>query len=230
MFRLGKLYEDAENTGRALAWYSRAIGGEASSEASEGEALPDAYVAWAARRVAEDAAGRDDQQALEAALARVAASGAATQADLDRLAVTRVRMRRYADAAEAWRLAVQANPAQGDRARYCGSLARVAAETGELPAAAPDGRAWSELSPAELEQLMLERATKAKERIAAAQEPGHGPDREGRVALAAELAADHAVFVAAGLEYALRGLDIRQAAFSGGYAPMVFHAKRWRFE
>jgi len=224
MFRLGKLYDDQERSDAALGWYTRALEGARESDT----ALPEAYVAWASRRVAESARESGDDTALEASLTQVAESGSATLDDLDLLAITRLRLGRYREAADAWGMAVRAEPARADRARYCGSLARMASELAELPAAAPDGRAWSELSGSELEQQMLERATEVRERVAAAAQPGQRPSGDERTAIAAMLSEQHARFVAAGLEYAKRGLDLRQAAFSGGYAPMVFHAKRWR--
>ena len=42
------------------------------------------------------------------------------------------------------------------------------------------------------------------------------------------VAVDKGVFVAAALEYAVRGHGIREAAFFGGYAPLVFQRSAWK--
>ena len=38
------------------------------------------------------------------------------------------------------------------------------------------------------------------------------------------------LFVAAAMEYGLRRYGIRETAFLGGYAPMIFHQKLWDLE
>ena len=43
-----------------------------------------------------------------------------------------------------------------------------------------------------------------------------------------ELSAARGLFVAAGLEYSLRGLPLRETAFRAGYAPMIFHSRHWK--
>jgi hypothetical protein len=53
-------------------------------------------------------------------------------------------------------------------------------------------------------------------------------DDDLRAALQAELDAAHPVFVAAALEYTMRNLPIRETAFFGGFAPLIFHPNRWR--
>jgi hypothetical protein len=49
-----------------------------------------------------------------------------------------------------------------------------------------------------------------------------------RAAMAAEIESIQPVFVAACLEYTARELPIRESAFFGGYAPLIFHESRWR--
>ena len=102
-----------------------------------------------------------------------------------------------------------------------------ASDIGELPATAPDGRPWSELAKEDLEAVMLEQATAARQAITEAVEAGtlRGPPR---LEIQAKIDPRRAWFIAAGLEYALRGYGIREAAFFGGYAPMVFRAREWR--
>ena len=43
----------------------------------------------------------------------------------------------------------------------------------------------------------------------------------------ARLTATWALFVAAGLEYALRGYGIRETAFREGYAVLIFQDRAW---
>jgi len=221
MFRLGKLYADVEKTEQASGWYARAI------DHTDTASLPGPYVSWGSRFLADRAYDAGRLEEADKYYGRLLELNEATTADLDRLGSVRVRLRHYAEAAAAWRKSELLDPAQADRARYCGALARLAAGVEKLPEAAPDGRAWSELSQQELETIMSETATEAQETIANAR-AGERLDREMRAALAPGLTAAKARFAAAGLEYALRPFDIRQAAFSGGYAPMVFHAKNWR--
>ena len=76
----------------------------------------------------------------------------------DRLAVTQVRLGKYAEAAQAWRKAEKSNPADANRARYCWHLAEMADQIGKLPTADPSGRSWEELSKEELESTMSEQA------------------------------------------------------------------------
>ena len=45
--------------------------------------------------------------------------------------------------------------------------------------------------------------------------------------MAASLAQARSTFVGAALEYALRDHDIRETAFLGGYAPLIFHPEEW---
>jgi tetratricopeptide (TPR) repeat protein len=223
MFRLGKLYDNQEQQERAIEWYGRAVDRSMQPDAD----LPTAYVLWASRFLGERAHDRGDLAGAEKYYSRIADGGGGDMADLDRLAVVRIRLGKFEDAALAWRLAERLNPAQADRARYCGALARAAATLKTLPENGPDGRAWGDLTQGELEAMMAEKATASRDSIAAVQNGERTLTGEERAALSAELAGAHSIFVAAGLEYALRNLDIRQAAFSGGYAPMVFHAKRW---
>jgi len=55
-------------------------------------------------------------------------------------------------------------------------------------------------------------------------------DDETFAGFKSEVGKAKAVFVAAGLEYALRNLPIRETAFFGGYAPLIFHPQKWSLD
>jgi tetratricopeptide (TPR) repeat protein len=223
MFRVGKLYADQENAAASREWYGKAL----DAFAAEGDTVPPAYVVWAARSLGEEAYGAGDYDAAERYLGLLVKQEDAQVADYDRLAMARVRVGKYAEAGRAWNKAELLDPARGDRARYCKNLASQAFDIGELPATAPDGRPWSELTKEDLEAAMLDQATAARQAITEAVEAGalRGPPRKK---VQAKIDPMRAWFVAAALEYALRGYGIREAAFFGGYAPMVFRAREWR--
>ena len=73
---------------------------------------------------------------------------------------------------------------------------------------------------------MKETSEQAKKTMAEVTEGAPLSD-EDRVRLRARFAELQPVFVAAALEYAIRGHSIREAAFFGGYAPMIFRAQNW---
>lgn len=156
-------------------------------------------------------------------LAAVAAAPGATAADWRELATARGRAGKWAAAAEAWRQAVRLDPAEADDPRYASHLADAAAAIGALPAAAPSGTPWNQLSRAELEQLMKEQADAAGAARAAA---ATAPEAE-RPTLRATLARTRSIFVAAALEYAMRGMPIRETAFGNGYAVLIFQDSAW---
>jgi hypothetical protein len=222
-FRLGKLYADQRNSAEAEQWYRAAV---ASFSAEEETAhLP--YLKWASRYLADVTYRREEFVDAEEHLARLTELDKPTMTDLDRLAVIRSRLGMYREAAQSWRAAELLDPANANRARYCYRLAEAAASLEELSAAAPDGRLWSEFSKDELESIMKATADQVRTIKEDSQKLGW-TDREERAELQGRLEAAHPVFVAAALEYALQGNSIRQAAFFGGYAPLIFKAKEWR--
>jgi tetratricopeptide (TPR) repeat protein len=219
-FRLGKLYADIGREAEATRWYSAALRGldpAGSAHAS--------YVRWASRYLADGAARRSDWPAVAEHLGRVAEAPDVTVAELDRLAVACVRTGRFAQAEAAWRRAERLDPAEGDRARYAWRLARMAAELRELPAVAPSGRPWSELSKSDLETLLTEQAQAVRSALGESEATAE-PER--RTELQSRIDAARPVFVAAALEYTARGHGIRETAFMGGYAPLIFHANEWQ--
>ncbi len=221
-FQAGKLHEDQGRTEDAARWYRAALEGFAR----EGRPYPGPS-RWARRYLAQQAFSRADFASAETEYAELVALGEASRTDWIRLATASAKLGHYSSAADAWRQADKADPARGDDPRYASALARLAAGLGSLPASAPDGRPWSRLSRQELEELMLANANRVKEARAKAA-PGASPlDASARAALEKAIAEAKPVFVAAGLEYAVRGLPIRETAFGNNYAPMIFHETQW---
>jgi tetratricopeptide (TPR) repeat protein len=219
-FRVAKLYADLGRQTEAMLWYRKALEGF--------EAAPDAapvYIRWARRYAADVYFSRADFAAAEKEYAALVATGQAEEVDWDRLAVARVKLGEWAGAEQAWRGAEQANPIEADRARYARNLAVLAGKLGTLPAIAPDGRPWAELSQQDLESIMKTNGDRAKEIRGSAEAPD--TSEEDRRKLAAELAALQPMFVAACIEYTVRGMPIRETAFFGGFAPLIFHADLW---
>jgi hypothetical protein len=221
-FRLAKLYQDQGKNGAAAAEYRAALAGwDAKGVKTPG------YERWARRFLAQDATNRGDAAEVDVQLGKLVALGEATAQDYDRLAVARVRARNWAGAAEAWREAEKLDPASADRPRYARHLARLAEGADDVPAQAPSGSAWSALTQQELETLLAEKAKLVREARA---EAAQGATAERKAELQAELSRAKGVFAAAGLEYVVRYLDIRQTAFTSGYAPLIFHPGEWTVE
>lgn len=221
-FQTGKLYEDQARTEDASRWYRAALEGFAR----EGRLYP-GQSRWARRYLAQQAFSRADFAVAEKEYAELVALGEVSRTDWIRLATASAKLAHYSSAADAWRQADKADPARGDDPRYASALARLAAGLGTLPATAPDGRPWGRLSREELEELMLANANRVKEARARAASAGSPLDANGRAELEKAIAEAKQVFVAAGLEYAVRGLPIRETAFGSNYAPMIFHEAQW---
>lgn len=219
MFRLAKLYQDQSLEARAVEWYRKSLDGFAASETK----YP-GNVAWARRYLGELAYVKTDYAAAEREYAALAESGAGNAADLDRLAVARVKQRKWAAASDAWRKSEQLDRVRGDRARYCWRLAKMAADVGTLPERAPEDKSWNQLSREDLENLMRRQAEIAQAAVASAAD---GADADRRRELQAEVDAAKPIFLRAALEYAARNHPIRETAFQGGFAPMIFHESRW---
>ena len=223
-FRLGKLYADQERRDEAVKWYAQAVDGFLKQE-SPGH---DAYLQWAGRYLADRAMEREDFSDAERYLEIVLQGQAETSAvDLDRLAVLQVRAGSYAKANETWRRVERLNPADANRARYCQNLTMMAAKLEALPEKAADGRAWSALTQEELEQTLLDQAEAVRSAISEAQEAGPLKPKE-RKKLQERIDNARPLFLAAGLEYAARGHGIREHAFFGGYAPLIFRERDWQ--
>jgi tetratricopeptide (TPR) repeat protein len=222
MFQLGKLYENLEREAEARTWYAKSVA--AMPDDAGGLSL---YGQWAARYIAERAYDGGDFAAAAEQYARITADRP-TLEDLNRLAIACVRTGDFKGADGAWRAAVRLDPAQGNNARYSSNLAQRATETGGLDPAAPDGRAWAELTPQDLETAMLEQANVVRE--VRGEEHAGELTAERRQELREKLAGAKRVFVSAAMEYAVRGLPIRETAFTAGYATLIFRQREWVLE
>ncbi|HEX5045309.1 MAG TPA: hypothetical protein VFV75_20610 [Candidatus Polarisedimenticolaceae bacterium] len=217
-FRLGKLYEDLAREQDAARWYALALDGLSAKDSP-------AYVRWAARYTAATATARGAWKEAERALRHLQDAGIATVDDLDRLARACGRQGRWAEAAEAWRGAENLDRVNADRPRYAARVASLAAQVGILPLVSPDGRSWEALGREELETLMGAQATAvraAKDAVAAA--PGDGALRSKQ---SEAIASAKSLLASAAVEYVLRDLPLRETAFSGGWAPLLFQPSEW---
>ncbi len=220
-FRLGKLYADQGRKDAATEWYGRAL----DRFAAEGSEYP-GYTRWARRWLAQEAFARADYAEAERQYAGLAQAGGAGAPEYDRLAVARARQERWIPAQEAWREAEKLDPANSDRPRYCRNLAALAQVVGSVPTSDATGKAWSSLSKEDLERTLTEQAGRAREGRTRA-EATPPPDAAEKKKIEESLQEARALFVGAALEYALRNLDIRETAFLGGYAPLIFHPEDW---
>jgi len=214
-----------------VAYYKRAI---AVLDTAGGRYAGNAR--WALRYVGTVAAARDDYAGAESAYEKLGALGGAEVSDWGSLATARARLGKFLPAAEAWTRAVKLDPANADDARYSAKLAETAATLAPLPASAPGGAAFRAMGRADLEAALLDRAEVARSVQARASEamnaklvggPAFPLPAELRASLDRELRTAHGQFVAAGLEYAMRGLPIRETAFREGYAVRIFQNDDW---
>jgi len=222
-FRLGKLYADQGRSVEAERWYAEAL----DSFAAQGEGRSVAYVRWAAGYLAQANFDREDFVEAERYFSILLEAEEPTMGDLDRLAVIRSRLGMYVEAAQLWRRAELLAPAQANRARYCYRLVETAASLEDLSAAAPDGRLWTQLTKEQLEAILQQQVAEVQAVRQEAEESAP-LDQEQRGRLQGRLDAVRPIFVGAALEYALQGYSIREAAFFGGYATLIFKAKEWQ--
>jgi tetratricopeptide (TPR) repeat protein len=219
-FRLGKLYADQQKAPEAERWYTAAVPGLEQSGST-------AYLLWASRYLAEALYARDEYTDAEPYFTRLTAMDKPAVEDLQRLGICRARVGMYAEAGKAWRRAVLLDPANGDEARYAALIAEAVAQLPAVSAAAPDGRLWTQLTPPDLSQILTEQTAEVQAVREAASKWGE-LDEPAQIALHERLAKAHAVFLGAALEYTLQGESIREAAFSGGYAPLIFQSNEWK--
>lgn len=221
-FQLAKLYQDQGRVADAAKNYEAALEGFAPGT------FP-GNVRWARRFLGDFAAARQDWAEADRELGALAAAGLAEPRDLAVLARARGRRGNWAGAADAWRLAVKADPANADDARYASRLADAAAALGKLPETAPGGAAWGGPTREELEALMKAQADAvlgARERATKAKAEGKATP-ELRAEVEGAIRAARPVFLAAALEYTLRGFPIRETAFKDGYAVLIFQDALW---
>jgi tetratricopeptide (TPR) repeat protein len=222
-FRLGKLYADQQRDRLAQPWYESAV---VQFVAQDGGGQK-AYLEWAARWLAKRAM---EQQRFEEAVTQfghLSRFGGPSVTDLDQYGLAALVIGRYDESGDAWRRAARLDVANADRYRYGSALAMLASKTPELPTS-PDGeRSWEELAKEELEAILTDQAKLARD--ARAEADASAPlSIELRKEFLERMEPLRPRFVAAAQEYLTRGYNLREAAFFGGYAPLVFHLREWR--
>jgi tetratricopeptide (TPR) repeat protein len=217
-FRIGKLYADQNREEEAAGWYRKALTG---FEAQAGR-FP-SYENWIRRYLYRIASDQQDWKTAGELLRANLEGGQGSRADHDLLAVLLTRSGRWAEAEEAWRSLERMDPAQADRPRYCRQLTIRAREVGTLPVETLDGEPIASLDKDRMEVILKELA----DNLTAVQTGVAGDPDADREAAGRELDKIKPVFVAVALEYAYQGHPIRETAFQGGYAPLIFHASRW---
>lgn len=214
-FQLGRLQQEAGEADAAAASYATAVEGFGAGYPGQSR--------WARRFLAERAITRGDFAAAEPHLAALTTLPGSSAADYRQLALANGRLRRWEGAALAWREAVRLDPSNADDPRYAARLADVATQLGSLPERAPDGRGWNVLAVAELEETMRDaqrRALDARNRAGTA-------SKEDRAKIEADLRDARSQLTASGLEYALRGMGLREFAFKEGIAVLIFQDAPW---
>jgi tetratricopeptide (TPR) repeat protein len=224
-FRLGKLYVDAGKADAGEKWFAAAL----DSMTSEGQDVTKqaAYIAWAAGYLADAAFEREDYIAAADYYTKLFEAREPTMEGLDRLAVARARAGLYREAGQAWRRAELLDPANANEPRYRYRLVEAAGRMKNLSAVAPDDRLWSQLTTEELEQTIKEQVDEVR-RINEEAQAASPLDGEARMQYQKRLDEARSYFVPAAIEFALRGNNLREAAFFGGYAPLIFKDSAWR--
>ena len=221
-FRLGKLYADQRRDEPAGEWYSKAVDGFLAEQGGN-----KAYLEWALRWIARRAIEVERFEEAANRYAQLSEHGRPTLDDWDRWGLSSLMIGRFEDSEKAWQKATRLDAANADRYRYGAALAKLASKAGDLPIS-PDGeRSWEELSREELENLMRAR-TQAVKDLRAESEAIEKLTPVQRNEFGTKMLAERPAFVAAAIEYTRRGLNLREAAFFGGFAPMVFHDREWR--
>jgi len=222
-FQVGKLAQDAGRNDRAEAAYRRAVDGFAAGPPAPG------HERWARRFLGNAASGRADFEAARPEWRRVVELGNADRSDLLAFATACARTAKWDEAAEAWRLAEKIDMQNGSDPRYAAGLARQAAALGAIPSADAAGIPWTRYDRDGLEGMLRETAAAARDlRAEAAKRKEAGTwDAAARDEAASHLREIRGRFVAAGLEYAVRRLPLRETAFSGNYATLIFQEAEW---
>jgi tetratricopeptide (TPR) repeat protein len=222
-FRLGKLYDDQDRGREATPWFEKAVDGFETSD----ETAFRPYFEWGARWLGKRAMGDERYEVAAKQLGRVSASGNATLDDFDNLGLASLIIGDYPAATKAWQQAVRMNPSAADRYRYGSALANLCRGTKDIPIS-PDGeRGWDEMSHEELEQMLNQQAQIVRE-VKAEAAAIEALTADQRKPLDARITEARPLFVGAALESMRRGINLREAAFFGGYAPLFFHAREWQ--
>ena len=230
-FQVGKLYQDQGRPADAIPWYAKAIDAyDAKSKRYAGS------IRWALRYTSAVAVSKGDYAASAAALEKLTAMGEVEAADWIALAVARGRQKKFEPASDAWKQAVQLDPAGADDPRYASRVALVASRIPSLPAVAAEGKPYPAMSGEDLEAAMKAEAEAVREvhaRASTAMKAGADGvvtaplDPKQRADMTSELEAIKGRFFAAAIEYALRRGPIRETAFREGYAVLIFQDKEW---
>src|SRR4030095_17228111 len=96
------------------------------------------------------AASRGAAAAAAAGLEKLTAMGEVEASDWIGLAVARGRQKKFEPASDAWKQAVQLDPAGADDPRYASRVALVASRIPSLPAVAAEGEAYPAMSGEDL--------------------------------------------------------------------------------
>jgi len=222
-FRLGKLYDDQDRDREAAPWLEKAVDGFEAS----GDTTFRPYLEWGARWLAGRAMDEERFEIAAKQFGRISASGNATLDDFDKLGLASLIIGDYGSATKAWQRAVRLNPGNADRYRYGSALADLCRATSDIPIS-PDGeRGWDEMSREELEQMLRQQAQVVRD-VKAEAEAIDALTREQRQAFDTRIVGARPLFVGAAVETMRRGINLREAAFFGGYAPLIFHAREWK--
>jgi len=219
-FRLGKLYADQKRDRDAQAWFEKAVDGFEAG----GDAGYQAYFEWGARWLGNRAMTEERYEDAAKQFTRLGKSS--THDDLDKLGLASLMVGKYQASSAAWQRAVVLNPGNANTYRYGSALAQLCKSNGEIPISPDEERAWEELTDEELNQLLTDKVAIVRE-IKADSEAEQALDPEKRTEFNQRLAAARSVFVGAALESVRRGTNLREAAFFGGYAPLIFHPRDW---
>ncbi len=217
-FRIGKLYADQGREDEAAGWYRKALAG---FEEQAGR-FP-SYEKWIRSYLYKAASDQRDWKTAGDLLRDNLKAGGGSRIDHDLLAVLLTRSGQWNEAEEAWRNLERMDPAQADRPRYCRQLTIRAREVGTLPLETLDGEPIAGLDKERMEVILKE----LKNRLEAVQVGYETNPEADQESARKESAKIKSVFVAVALEYAYQGHPIRETAFQGGYAPMIFHASKW---
>ena len=83
------------------------------------------------------------------------------------------------------------------------------------------------MSHKELEEMLKQQAQLVRD-VKTEAEAIDALTGEQRKSLDARIAGARPLFVGAAVESIRRGVNLREAAFFGGYAPLIFHAREWK--
>lgn len=230
-FQVGKLYQDANKPKEAIRAYEKALAG---FDLKDGRYASNAR--WALRYIGGVKFSSGDYAGSEQSFDRLTKIGDALSSDWSALGSARERQGHYAPAAAAWKSAVKLDPGGADDARYAARLAETAATIAPLPTASA-GVDISSMTAADLEAALKTQAQAARDaqkKAFDAMKPAEGTttprklDPAMRKKLAEDLAGARRLFVATGLEYAVRHQPLRETAFREGYAVLVFQDTEWQ--